>query len=178
MKKRRTSKKDRLIASAQKLINLQGYMRTTLADVASEAGVPLGNIYYYFKTKKSLLHAVVEYHREQLSNVFLISDSQPRPVSHFLDKYIVQADEISKYGDPVFGLCHELNKSEDEVERSFSNDLISTLAEFLKKHTEELKAEMIVCKISGACLLSETFRNPGLVVAAVNDIKVGIDGVV
>ena len=37
-----------------------GVERTTLADVAQAAGIPLGNVYYYFKTKHDLIQAVVE----------------------------------------------------------------------------------------------------------------------
>ena len=41
------------------LIHKQGFNLTTLADIAQEANVPLGNVYYYFKTKESIAEAVI-----------------------------------------------------------------------------------------------------------------------
>ena len=55
-------KRAELVTAAKLLLHEQGLHRTTLADVASRADVPLGNIYYYFKTKDSLAEAVLEAH--------------------------------------------------------------------------------------------------------------------
>jgi TetR/AcrR family transcriptional regulator, transcriptional repressor for nem operon len=38
----------------------QGIEKSTLADIAVAAEVPLGNVYYYFKTKDALVSAVIE----------------------------------------------------------------------------------------------------------------------
>ena len=48
---RRNDKRERLIEAADKLIYEQTFHTTTLADIAKLADVPLGNVYYYFKTK-------------------------------------------------------------------------------------------------------------------------------
>ena len=58
-------KRERLIEGARQLIYRQGVERTTLADLAAQTDVPVGNIYfycYYFKTKDDLLDAVVQAH--------------------------------------------------------------------------------------------------------------------
>jgi AcrR family transcriptional regulator len=47
----RPGKRDRLIAGARETIHRQGVEATTLADIAEASGVPLGNVYYYFKSK-------------------------------------------------------------------------------------------------------------------------------
>jgi AcrR family transcriptional regulator len=36
----------------------QGVERTTIADIAPAADVPLGNVYYYFKMKDDIVDAV------------------------------------------------------------------------------------------------------------------------
>ena len=51
---RKTDKRVRLIEAAKVLIHQQGFHLTTLADIAQEADVPLGNVYYYFKTKEAI----------------------------------------------------------------------------------------------------------------------------
>ena len=52
---RGSGKRERLVEGAQGAFHEQGVERTTLADVASRADVPLGNVYYYFKTKDQLV---------------------------------------------------------------------------------------------------------------------------
>jgi AcrR family transcriptional regulator len=53
-------KRERLIRTATRLLYRQGFAKTSLADIAQAAEVPLGNVYYYFKTKSELAEAVVE----------------------------------------------------------------------------------------------------------------------
>jgi TetR/AcrR family transcriptional repressor of nem operon len=55
----RSDKKERLVDSAMRLFYSQGFARTSLAEVADGAGIMLGNLYYYFKTKDSLAEAVI-----------------------------------------------------------------------------------------------------------------------
>ena len=43
-----------------KLAYRNGFRETSLADIAEAAHVPVGNVYYYFKTKEELGEAVVE----------------------------------------------------------------------------------------------------------------------
>ena len=44
-----------LLEAANKLVHQQGFNQTTLADIAKAAQVPLGNVYYYFKTKEDIV---------------------------------------------------------------------------------------------------------------------------
>ena len=55
-----TGKREALIDAAATLAHRHGFGATTLAMVAEASGVPLGNVYYYFKTKESLADAVLE----------------------------------------------------------------------------------------------------------------------
>src|SRR5260370_880352 len=60
MRKPRPDKGTRLIETAMKLAYRNGFRETSLADIAEAAHVPVGNVYYYFKTKEELGEAVVE----------------------------------------------------------------------------------------------------------------------
>jgi TetR/AcrR family transcriptional regulator, transcriptional repressor for nem operon len=42
---------------------------TSLAEIAQAADVPLGNVYYYFKSKDELIRAVVAAHIEEVDTV-------------------------------------------------------------------------------------------------------------
>src|SRR5260370_8214818 len=58
-------KRTRLIETATKLAYGRGFRETSLADIAEAARVPVGNVYYYFKTKEELAEAVVERRLEE-----------------------------------------------------------------------------------------------------------------
>src|ERR1700756_2252903 len=60
-------KRSRLVSAAVGLAYQNGFGATSLADIAREADVPLGNVYYYFKTKDDIGDAIVELRLAQLS---------------------------------------------------------------------------------------------------------------
>src|SRR6202453_3450606 len=62
MPKTKLEKRARLIRTAVKLAYRRGFRETSLADIAAAAKVPVGNVYYYFKTKDEIGEAVVEQH--------------------------------------------------------------------------------------------------------------------
>ena len=61
MPKLKADNRSRLIQAATKTTHRHGFNLTTLADIAKEAKIPLGNVYYYFKTKDELGDAIVEH---------------------------------------------------------------------------------------------------------------------
>src|SRR5207247_8359205 len=63
-------KRDRLIEAAKAKFYQQGVARTTLADIAQQAQVPLGNVYYHFRTKEALVEAVIQTHLQELQSLF------------------------------------------------------------------------------------------------------------
>src|ERR1700693_2970188 len=60
-------KRSRLLNAAASLAYQNGFGATSLADIAREAKIPLGNVYYYFKTKDEIGEAIVELRLAQLS---------------------------------------------------------------------------------------------------------------
>ena len=75
-------KRDRLIEAAKTLFYQQGVTGTTLADIAERAEVPLGNVYYHFRTKDALVDAVIQAHVQELQSLLArweqVSDSRQR----------------------------------------------------------------------------------------------------
>lgn len=62
-------KRQALIDAAARLAHRNGFGATTLAMVAEESGVPLGNVYYYFRTKEALANAVLEQRMSELDDM-------------------------------------------------------------------------------------------------------------
>ena len=54
-----------IVDSAMRLFRDKGYGKTTMRAIASEAGVSLGNAYYYFGSKEHLIQAFYDQMQEQ-----------------------------------------------------------------------------------------------------------------
>src|SRR5260370_38692040 len=59
MRTAQPDKRTRLIETATKVAYGRGFRETSLAALAEEARVPVGNVYYYFKSKEELSEGVV-----------------------------------------------------------------------------------------------------------------------
>ena len=58
---RSDASRKRILQTALGLFRKHGFTRTTMRDVASEAGVSLGAAYYYFQSKEDIVGAYYEY---------------------------------------------------------------------------------------------------------------------
>jgi TetR/AcrR family transcriptional regulator, transcriptional repressor for nem operon len=54
------------LAAAKRLFYHQGIAATTISDVANAANVPLGNVYYHFRSKELLIAAVIAARRAEV----------------------------------------------------------------------------------------------------------------
>ena len=84
MKKSKIDKRAHLIEAANKLVQQQGFNPTTLADIAEESKVPLGNVYYYFKTKEGLGQALIGHRTDCFRNQLREWDKLPEPRERIL----------------------------------------------------------------------------------------------
>jgi AcrR family transcriptional regulator len=103
-----------LVAAARDLIYRRGSARTTLAEIAQAADVPLGNVYYYFKTKDDIVGAVVQSHADQLrSTLAQLERRHRRPKARLkalVEVLAAPAESTARYGCPYGTLCTELAK--------------------------------------------------------------------
>jgi len=99
-----SDKRERLIESAAKLFHQAGFKDTSIADIAEDSGVPLGNVYYYFKTKDELAGAVIEQRAETIKGWARQWEENPDPKKRLfslLDMQVSFKDKIAKYGCPI-----------------------------------------------------------------------------
>jgi TetR/AcrR family transcriptional regulator, transcriptional repressor for nem operon len=164
-------KRERLVASASQLLHQQGVERTTLADIAQSAGVPLGNIYYYFKTKDELVEAVIETMAQGLKKQFASLDRHRTPKSRLkalVHSLTDQRELIADYGCPMGSLCSELDKRADGLDRVVAGllSLILDWAELQframgRRDARDL-AVALLAAYQGISLLTNTLRDPEL----------------
>lgn len=58
--KKSEATRERLVTTALRLFREQGYDKTTMRAIATEAGVSTGNVYYYFSSKGDLIQALYQ----------------------------------------------------------------------------------------------------------------------
>ena len=110
----RPGKRERLVTAASELVYRQGIARTTLADIAQAADVPLGNVYYYFKTKDDIIAAVVQTHVDRLRSATTALEHRHHSPKARLKALVAaltqQRDVIAQHGCRYGTLCSELAK--------------------------------------------------------------------
>ena len=154
---------------AKTLFHEHGVHPTTLAEVAERAGVPLGNVYYYFKSKEDLIEAVVE-SRAMEARALLDTLEQRRSPQTRLKALAQQWDEISEsvalYGCPIGSLCSELDKNPGRLDGK-SEQLFGLAIDWAEDQFRQLGrrdardlAFSLLARIQGASLLAQSFRDP------------------
>ena len=166
-------KRDRLIEAAKIMFYQQGVTGTTLADIAQQAQVPLGNIYYHFRTKEALVEAVIQVHLQELQSLFARLDRHPDPRQRLLGLLAAERESehtLARYGCPYGSLSQELNKEDGEpatiAARLLQAYLDWTATQFglLGKDEEEAKdfALDLIASLQGTFVLTSSFRSPEL----------------
>src|SRR6202042_2228192 len=113
MPRTKTDKRSRLIQTAVKLAYRHGFRTTSLADIAEAARVPVGNVYYYFKTKEKLAEAVVERRLEEFRAARAEWDRLSSPKERllaFVGSVQANREQLARGGCPLGALCSELHK--------------------------------------------------------------------
>ena len=154
------------------LVKKQTFHSTTLAEIAKEGDVPLGNVYYYFKTKDAIIMAVIEQHQQRIAQLFgqLEEITTPRDrLKSFVDYFVSNSESTAHYGCAIGSLCQELSKQENNKIAAHASNLMKSLIQWTTKQFETLGstrsldlAEYLVSSIQGISLLTLTFKQPNL----------------
>lgn len=177
-------KRGRLVEAAGRLTHRQGFNRTSLAQIADQAEVPLGNVYYYFKTKEAIGQALVERYRCGQAALRQQWDSHPDPRSRieaFIDMTVQGRDLLARHGCAIGTLNSELHKSDQhegplsqKAARLFADLLAWLEAQFRALTQDEEPRDLAVHLLSalqGASLLAHTFGDPDYVVREAHRLK-------
>jgi AcrR family transcriptional regulator len=64
----KSQRRDEIMAAAKKVFARKGFHATTIADIAKQAGLAYGSIYWYFDSKDDLFHALMAVEERALRN--------------------------------------------------------------------------------------------------------------
>jgi TetR/AcrR family transcriptional repressor of nem operon len=181
----RGGKRERLIAAARQMFHEQGVEKTTLAEIAAAAGVPAGNVFYYFKTKDALVSAVIgAYGAAQLTLAGTFDHQEPPQarLKAMVRSWVDRRELFASRGCPVGSLASELGKREDGL-HSESAVVLSGLidwaaAQFTAMGREDARelGVAFVGAYEGVSLLANVLQDPGLITTEARRLDAWIDG--
>jgi TetR/AcrR family transcriptional repressor of nem operon len=160
------NKKDRLVDSASILFHRTSLAATSLADIAKHAEIPIGNVYYYFKTKEDLALAAVQRHKEQFAQAYrALNDTFDDPrvrlieITRFFDAI---KEDYTKYGCPMSKIINDTDIATDNIGKaaaSVLNDFASWAQSQFRQlgHGDDARyfAHSLVAGIQGAVVMAK-----------------------
>lgn len=174
----KSDKRERLLKAARRLIHQQGFQGTTLADIAEESGVPLGNVYYYYKTKDEIVRAVIE---DRTARFHALAEGWERdsdPVARlccFLQMPLSIDKSIAAHGCPVGSLSQELSKHGDSelAGQTLRAQLTWVGRQFrlLGCADAEQLARQFIATLQGGSLLANSLNQPEVLLEQVEQLK-------
>ena len=163
MRKQTMNNRDRLANAALELSYRRGFANAALSDIAEKANVPLGNVYYYFKTKDDIGAAIVDLRIARL------------------EKLLAGLDELARVGCPVGTLTSELHKDPGALAKH-STALYEHALDWMAKqfaalgHRRDARglALHLLSATQGVSLLAHAFHDPQLIVTEAARLKAWI----
>ena len=184
MPQRRGDKRERLVSAAAELVHQQGLEGLTLARVAEAADVPVGNVYYYFKTRDDLIRAVVQERTCQVDGLLASLAAKPTPrarLKGLARSWSDSADLVAHYGCPLGGLAAGLARHENEL-ASCAEVPLRRVVDWAQAQFREMgernaaaRAVSFIASVQGAALLANTFNDPQLLVREVRRLERELD---
>ena len=180
-------KRERLVASAREVIHQQGVEKTTIADIAGAAGVPVGNVYYYFKTKDELVGAAIDSHVRDIHSLLASLERHRTPQARLkalVRELTAQRELAARYGCPLGSLCSELDKRTDGLDRACAEmlrlpiDWAERQFRLIGRRDARDLAVALMASYQGIALLTNTFRDPGMMSREARRIERWIDSLV
>lgn len=175
-------KRSRIVQAAASVMHERGFNQATLADIAQRAQVPVGNFYYYFKTKDAIGEAVVAQYASRYLELRADWErhSDPRRrIAACIDAGLAERDVLARYGCPIGTLNAELNKQAsplaDHAGCIFA-ELLTWLTEQFRAlgHTAKQARALAVHVLSaaqGAALLAHVFNDPEIAAGEAQHLK-------
>jgi len=168
------NKRDRLIESAALLFHHNGLNATSLADIAKHADIPIGNVYYYFKTKEELALEAVAKRKEQFSAGYaLLEENIDDPRQRLIEAvcYFEKVrDEYTKYGCPVGKIIIDADVEKDHVVQMAAQIFAEFVAWAERQfrqlgHSNDARrfATSIMSGVQGATIMAKASRNPDVI---------------
>lgn len=178
---KKSDKRERLINAAKELFYRQGFNNTTIADIAKLAEVPLGNVYYYFKTKDEICDAVIKERSLETTKMiaeFNTLNAVEEKLFAIVNFYSENAQEISQYGNIFSELAQELSRQNSPLAAK-AKEVLAAIIDWLhiqfKSFYSDVDAKNHAIKflstLQGIQVLTLALQDPSIVLKQVELLK-------
>lgn len=178
-------RRQQIVDISGQLFYHQGYHHTSFSQIAEAVGIPKGQFYYYFKTKQSLLEAVLA-HRASQVEIMLADWNQQFPDPLFrLKRYVFmlreEANDLARYGCPYGSMVSELGKDDETLQSqaktslSLFNDWISNNFTQQQPKLAPILSNRLQSWVQGAVLLAHASQNSQLLLEQCDAMDAWLD---
>jgi TetR/AcrR family transcriptional repressor of nem operon len=169
-----TEKRARLVAAARRTLHEHGVEHSTLTEIAEAAEIPIGNVYYYFKTKDDLVRAVVANYDSDYVLLRSMLDQHDDPkdrLKALIAVWISAKERVALYGCPIGSLCSELGKRDPDEISNAAGLVLGKLVTLAQEQFEAMGRDdardlaiTMVAAYEGAALWSNSLHDPKILV--------------
>jgi TetR/AcrR family transcriptional regulator, transcriptional repressor for nem operon len=173
MPRMKADNRTRLLRAAEKTTYRYGFGSTAIADIAKAARIPLGNIYYYFKTKNEIGNAIVNLRVSRFRKLLRELDKADSPAERlcgFVQIKIKNREGLARSGCPIGSLCTELQKHGGAAAKKsrvlFAEALAWMEVQFRalgKGDDSRGLAIHLLSATQGVSVLAHTFHDPSMI---------------
>ena len=174
-----------ILEKANRLIYTKGYNSTSLADVATAAGITKGNLHYHYRSKDELLNAVIAQRKKNIIDQLAqwqhqLPDAKDK-LRRFTQMLLNEKSELIRYGCPMGSLNQELGKNQAQL-KSLAVEMFDLFQVWLENAFKQLALKNakslslhLLSMAQGAVIMSYVYENPQLLEDEVNNINRWID---
>lgn len=171
MSKKGDQRREAIVAAAARLFWVNGFAATSIADIARDAGVPQGNMFYYFRAKAELAMAVADVFVSETQSLILESEAaspEPRQRIRFLLQRLGQSNRSRvDNGCPISSAVRDFRRSAPDASARAGQSfelLVSFIARELQKTGPRpsiamARARAVVIEWQGGIALAHAFND-------------------
>lgn len=97
----RQESQQKILQAARTIFASRGFFNCKVSDIAQEAEMSQGNVYYYYSSKEDILKAVLQDGFQSLEDAFMAAEAFPgdgrQKIDHLLDQFICFCREQSDF---------------------------------------------------------------------------------
>lgn len=173
-KVKRGNKRETIIKVASRLMSEKGYRGVSLQEIADTVGIHKSSLFYYFKTKESILDEImgkVDYgignHFEEITKDKKLSREQrlKEAIRYHIAFLAEHTDYLNVYLNEIKYLSGKRRKKHDKLREQNESYLIKIIDEIKKEGSENFKnmdSKIVVFGIVGMCnWASKWYRQSG-----------------
>ena len=169
-----TNKRERLVKAAVDQFHRRSYAGTSIAQIAASAGMPAGNVFYFFKAKEDLARAVVDEWCRLLIGYLAALDLLPgyrQRVQGFIEQARAISGMYVTLGCPLAGIARDLRQEspalQAEAGRPHALQFTWLASQFAAggypPSRATAHARFLMAGYHGAILLAHAQGDPGLI---------------